>query len=237
FGSAGMNAFWETVKYARSKGLLTIADAKRGDIASTAKAYAYAFFGGYDQNQGWIDPLQKVDSITISPYLGRDSITPFLSGVASGDQGLFVLVKTSNPSAVELQELPTNDQKMVSDYAADLVNELGKPYLGKSGYTPVGAVVGALYPVDLKRYRTYMPHSLFLVPGYGSQGGTAKDIVHAFNEDGFGALINASRSILYPKATHSDSSMDEIQNHIVQAIISMNEDINGCLKSHRKLSF
>ncbi|PIO06288.1 orotidine-5'-phosphate decarboxylase [Candidatus Micrarchaeota archaeon CG08_land_8_20_14_0_20_59_11] len=194
FGIEGMRAFKKTIKYAKKKGLLVILDAKRGDIGSTASAYSRAYLGGKEA-------AFPVDAITINPYLGADGILPFLEHCKAHGKGVFILVKTSNPSARELQDQRLESGVPVSEHLAAMVRKWGLELGGTLGYSSVGAVVGATYPEDAKKLRKIMPRAIFLVPGYGAQGGTAGDMRHFFNEDGHGAIVNASRSIIYAYRT------------------------------------
>ena len=184
-GPLGMKVFEATCACARKHGLVVIADVKRGDIGSTATAYAETFLGG---------PYQS-DSVTVNPYLGSDSLKPFIDKCESG-YGLFVLVRTSNKSAIDFQDLETANGK-VYEIVGDKVAALGEQWIGEMGYSSVGAVVGATWPGELEALRKRLPAVPFLVPGYGAQGGTAKDIVSAFDADGNGAVVNSSRGILF----------------------------------------
>lgn len=197
YGVYGLQAFLDTVSYSKKKGLLVIADGKRNDIGSTVQAYSSAYLG-----RTFVDTIESVpvfdtDALTVNAYLGFDGIEPFLQDCSKYDKGIFVLVKTSNKSSGQLQDIDTKDGKKNYEIMAELVNEWGISLVGKSGYSSVGAVVGATYPEELKYLRKVMKKSYLLVPGYGTQGGTAEGVVNAFNSDGLGALINASRSILY----------------------------------------
>ncbi len=186
-GWEGMKVFFEVCDYAQKKGLIVIADGKRNDIGSTCEAYAEAYLG----------KDKPIDALTVSPYLGSDGIKPFSDLCAKNNRGIYVLVKTSNPSSGELQDLPTGDEA-VHEYLAQLVEGWASMALGeKSNLSSIGAVVGATYPEELKYLRTIMPHVPFLIPGYGSQGGTAQDCKPGFLGDGSGAIVNAARSILY----------------------------------------
>ena len=191
-GMPGLRAFASIVRAAREQGLLVIGDVKRGDIGSTAAAYAQAFLEpGGDL---------ECDAITINPYLGADSLQPFVDVAAAHGKGLYVLVRTSNPGGADLQELVSSD-KRIFQHTAALVRSLGAPHVSEAtGLSCVGAVVGATTPEALQALRGEMPDTPFLVPGYGAQGGTAADVVPAFRADGSGAVVNASRSINYPKA-------------------------------------
>jgi orotidine-5'-phosphate decarboxylase len=230
FGAAGVAAFWDAVTYAQSKGLLVIADAKRGDIGTTAAAYAEAFFGG---GGDWRTGLPAADSLTVNPYLGTDGLRPFLKP----GRGLFILVKTSNPSSGEFQDQALGGEGSLAGAVARLVDELGGSSIGESGYSDVGAVVGATYPTEAEQYRKLMPRALFLVPGYGAQGGTAADVVPCFNLDGLGALVSASRSVIY--AFDAAKANDEIgfMMATAEAAERMNADINGALQAAGKLAW
>ena len=237
-GYHGVEAFWETVKYARSKGLLVIADAKRGDIGSTAEAYAAAFFGHPNPLESWEDPELWADSLTVNPYLGSDGLLPFVARCKQRGTGLFILVKTSNPSSGELQDQPLFSGETLSQQVAKLVDQLGIGLTGTRGYSAVGAVVGATYPEDLALFRREMPHALILVPGYGAQGGKGTDVVHAFGDDGFGALVSASRSVIFAhEKLGPDPAPSAVGQAVALALEAMNADINGELKRAGKLAW
>src|SRR3984957_16122490 len=185
-GLEGMRALVELLKLARSLGLVTIADAKRGDIGTTSAAYAEAFLGDGDF---------ACDAITVNPYLGSDALAPFVARVRAG-RGVFVLVKTSNPSSGEFQDLEA-PHRPLWEAVAERVHGWGSDFVGADGLTPVGAVVGATYPDHARRARELMPDSVVLVPGYGAQGASAEDAVVTARADGLGAIVNASRSLMY----------------------------------------
>jgi orotidine-5'-phosphate decarboxylase len=185
-GLEGMRAFCEVVKLARKLGLITIADAKRGDIATTSAAYAEAFLGDGDF---------ACDAVTVNPYQGSDTLMPFLVKVKHG-RGVFVLVKTSNPSSGEFQDLNAPSRPIWESVAAR-VSGWGSDFIGSSGLSPVGAVVGATYPTQARRARELMPAATILVPGFGAQGGTAADAIASARADGTGFIVNASRSLMY----------------------------------------
>ncbi|MBI3618455.1 orotidine-5'-phosphate decarboxylase [Candidatus Peregrinibacteria bacterium] len=186
-GWQGMKVFWETCTYAKERNLIVIADGKRNDIGSTCEAYAEAYL--YEGS--------PVDALTVTPYLGSDGVAPFIERCVKNDKGIFVLVKTSNKSSGELQDLPVGDE-VVHEHLAQLVESWGAQHLGKeTSLSCVGAVVGATYPEEMKYLRTLMPHIPFLIPGYGAQGGTAQDVKYGFIRHGTGAIVNASRSIIY----------------------------------------
>ena len=190
-GLEGMRAFVEVVKLARSLGLITIADAKRGDIGTTSAAYAEAFLGDGDFS---------CDAVTINPYQGSDAAMPFVAKVREG-RGVFVLVKTSNPSSGEFQDLAVHDKagskRPLWETVAMRVNGWGGDFVGASGLSSVGAVVGATYPDHARRARELMPAATILVPGYGTQGGSAQDAIASARADGSGIIVNASRSLMY----------------------------------------
>lgn len=196
YGIEGVRAFEETVSYAKLKGLLVIADGKRNDIGSTSEAYANAFLGETFVTQNKSFTAFKSDALTVNPYLGVDGIKPFTDICKRTGNGIFVLVKTSNPSSVEIQDLVVSDGRTIYENVADLVKEWGSELMGKCGYSSVGAVVGATFPENAVKLRERMPNTYFLVPGYGAQGGSAKDLAVYFNKDGLGAIINSSRSFM-----------------------------------------
>ena len=232
FGIEGMKAFKETCKYAKEKGMIVIADAKRGDIGSTAKGYSNAYLGQTPIAEEKISVFYNIDFITVNPYLGVDSIKPFVEDCAEYEKGIFVLVKTSNPSSRELQDLKLENGETVYEHVANLVEEWGEELRGKYGYSSVSAVVGATYPQQLKEIREKAPHTYFLIPGYGAQGGKADDIALGFDENGLGGIVNASRSLMcayksdkwkekfnekeYGKATRTEAlEMREILNNAI----------------------
>lgn len=183
FGIYGMKAFEETCKYAKEKGMIVIADMKRGDIGTTAKAYSNASIG--KTKIGEINhSIYDVEFVTVNPYLGTDGVIPFIEDCKEYGKGIFVLVKTSNKSSGELQDLVTEDGEKIYIKVAKLVNEWGKELIGKYGYSSISSVVGATYPKQLEELRKIMPHSYFLIPGYGAQGGKAEDIALGFDDKG-----------------------------------------------------
>ena len=187
-GPAGMQALCDTIVCARERGLLVIADGKRNDIGSTAEAYADGWFGA--------ESVWKADALTVSPYLGGDSLDPFVAACEQRGASIFVLVKTSNPGGGQFQDLMA-DGVPVYRHVAEHVEKLAARTAGASGYGSIGAVVGATYPAQLAELRAAMPHAWLLVPGYGSQGATARDVAAAFDANGLGALINNSRGIIF----------------------------------------
>lgn len=193
-GWQGMRALEETIRYAKEKGLFVIADVKRGDIGSTAEAYSEAWIGKTRVGQS-DSAAFDADCLTINGYMGSDSIVPFLDTCKTEDKCLFALIKTSNPSSGELQDMVAGD-RVVYQVMGDLVQRLDREDTGRYGYSRAGAVVGATYPSELRGLRKRLEHTFFLVPGYGAQGGTAQDVQNAFDKFGRGAVVNASRSIM-----------------------------------------
>ncbi len=200
-GPAGMAALADIIRYAQDQGLLVILDAKRNDIGSTAEAYARGMLGRGASAWG-------ADALTVSPYLGEDSLTPFVEVAKERGAGLFILVKTSNPGGGMLQDLvvsagglrPPLAGERVYNRVAELVERMSADTTGESGYGLAGAVVGATYPEQLVELRAAMPHTWFLVPGFGSQGGSSQDVAPAFDANGLGAVINNSRGIIFAHA-------------------------------------
>lgn len=195
YGIAGMRCLAETIVHARAKGIPVIIDAKRGDIGSTAEHYQQAYLGEAPGLGGAAIPGMGGDWLTINGYLGSDGVTPFLDKEPGGT-GVFVLVKTSNQSSGELQDLPLTGRGPVMEAMASLVAGWGAQRIGECGLSDVGAVVGATYPAQAKRLRELMPDTLFLVPGYGAQGGSASDALAGVRSDGRGVIVNSSRGII-----------------------------------------
>ncbi len=216
----GLAAMWQVIAYANEHALPVILDAKRNDISSTAEAYARACFGRH-----WQGAVGRSDAVTVNPYPGSDGVEPFLQVADEVGGGVFVLVKTSNPSSGELQDLKT-EHGAVYRTVAGLVNEWGAGRVAECGYSSVGAVVGATYPEQLAELRKLMPQSIFLVPGYGAQGGGAGDVAAAFDRDGLGAVVNSSRGIIY---AYRESGRD-YQQAAAEAARAMRDDLNSVLK-------
>ena len=225
YGVAGMKAYEETLKYAAEKDLVVIADAKRNDIGSTASCYAKTFLGETEVNGNKFKPFPS-DYVTVNGYLGTDGIAPFVEQCEKNDKGIFVLVKTSNPSSGELQNLVLENGKPVYEYMGGLVEKWGESTIGKYGYSAVGAVVGATHPTEAKRLREVLPHTFFLIPGYGAQGGNAEMLKNCFAENGLGGVVNNSRGILcaYKKlgGTYYEAAR--------AACLTMKEDLCSVLK-------
>ncbi|MBP5601080.1 MAG: orotidine-5'-phosphate decarboxylase [Lachnospiraceae bacterium] len=226
FGIEGLIAFKETVDYCKKKGLLVIGDIKRGDIGSTSEAYAIGHLSGVEINGKKQEGFNE-DFATVNPYLGIDGIKPFMDVCQKEKKGIFVLVKTSNPSSGEFQDRII-DGKPLYEHVAMKVSEWGESLMGDS-YSYVGAVVGATYPEMGKALRSVMPKAYILVPGYGAQGGTADGLRPFFNEDGLGAIVNSSRGIIaaYQNEKYSKFGEAGYADAARQAVIDMREDINS----------
>lgn len=194
YGWQGVKTLAETMEYARQKGMFVITDGKRNDIGTTMEAYATGHLGKVSVNGDMITPFSG-DALTVNGYLGSDGINPLLKICAEEDKGIFVLVKTSNPSSGELQDREM-DGATVYEIMGQKCEAWGEALPGKYGYSGVGAVVGATYPKQLEQLRAALPHTFFLVPGYGAQGGGAKDVSYAFDQNGMGAIVNSSRGIM-----------------------------------------
>ena len=221
-GWQGMEMLERTIAYAKEKGLFVIADIKRGDIGSTATAYAEGWLSGAPI-EGQLFKSFDADCVTLNGYMGSDSIKPFLEAAKEEDKCAFVLVKTSNPGSGELQDIVAGD-RLVYQVMGDLNERIAKGTEGKYGYTMAGAVTGATYPSDIRALRKRLEHTFFLVPGYGAQGGTAEDVQYAFDKYGHGAIVNSSRGIMCAwKKTGGDGH--DFKEAARAAAISMRDDI------------
>ncbi len=228
FGVEGLIAFQKTVNYCREKGLVVIGDIKRGDIGSTSEAYAAAHLGKVKVGSRQYAAFDE-DFATVNPYMGSDSVTPFLNVCRTENKGIFVLVKTSNPSSGEFQDR-LMDGRPLYELVGEKVAEWGSACMGSS-YSQVGAVVGATYPEQGKVLRKLMPKAYILVPGYGAQGGRGADLVHFFNEDGLGAIVNSSRGIIaaWQQEKYAVFGAAHYAEASRQAVLDMREDIAGAL--------
>ncbi len=195
YGWQGMRALAQTIAYAKEKGMFVMTDGKRNDIGPTMTAYATAHLGSVAVGETVAQPFDA-DALTVNGYLGTDGIAPLLQVCRDGDKGIFVLVKTSNPSSGELQDKKLEDGTTVYEAMGEMCEHWGEQLPGKYGYSGVGAVVGATYPAQLVEMRKKLPHTFFLVPGYGAQGGAAADVKCGFDENGLGAIVNSSRGIM-----------------------------------------
>ncbi len=228
YGIPGLVAFERTVRYCREKGLVVIADVKRGDIGSTSAAYADAHLGSVIVGGKIYKPFDA-DFATVNPYLGSDGIKPFVDVCDKEKKGIFVLVKTSNPSSGEYQDRLI-DGRPLYEHVAENIAALASEHMGSS-YSYIGAVVGATYPEQGRILRKLMPKSYILVPGYGAQGGKGADLVHFFNEDGLGAIINSSRGIIgaYQNEKYAQYGEEGFADAALAAVKDMKEDIAQAL--------
>lgn len=228
FGIPGLAAFKKTVDYCKEKGLIVIGDIKRGDIGSTSKAYAVGHLGKVSVGSKSCSGFDE-DFVTVNPYLGTDGVKPFVDVCKEENKGIFVLVKTSNPSSGEFQDRLI-DNTPLYELVARKVVEWGEECMGDT-YSNVGCVIGATYPEMGKVLRKLMPKTYILVPGYGAQGGTAKDLVHYFNGDGLGAIVNSSRGIIaaYKQEKYQKFGSENYAEASRQAVIDMRDDINSVL--------
>lgn len=225
YGPEGVSALHATAGHARGAGLIVLMDGKRNDIGSTAEAYARAYLGKVPVGDHF-EPSWDVDALTVNPYLGIDGITPFVKVATREGKGIFVLVRTSNASAREFQDLVA-DGRPIYRHVAERLATWASPHRGASGYSLVGAVVGATYPAELAELREALPGVPFLVPGYGTQGGSASDVAPAFDDEGLGALVNSSRGITfaYRKPSAIARFGDDWRAAIAQAVQDMADDL------------
>mgnify|MGYP001264855534 CR=1 FL=1 len=227
YGIEGMRSFCDTINYARSKGLSVIADAKRGDIGSTAKCYSAAYLGRA-KLQGKELPAFESDFVTVNAYLGSDGIKPFLEDVGRCNKGIFILVKTSNPASGELQDRRFEDGRTLYEAMGDYVIEWGKPFIGRYDYSAVGAVVGCTHRRQAESLRKRLKGVFFLIPGYGAQGGKAEDIAVCFDEQGRGGIVNSSRAIL---TAHQGAFKGlDFANAAREAALIMREELSKAIK-------
>ncbi|MBR1893200.1 MAG: orotidine-5'-phosphate decarboxylase [Lachnospiraceae bacterium] len=228
FGVPGLVAYKKTVDYCHEKGLLVIGDVKRGDIGSTSASYAKAHIGKIKVGSKEYEPFAE-DFCTVNPYLGSDGIDPFVEVCNENDRGIFILVKTSNPSSGEFQDRLI-DGKPLYEHVADKVNEWGASSMD-GDYSNVGCVVGATYPEMGAALRKLMPHAYILVPGYGAQGGKGKDLVNFFNKDGLGAIVNSSRGIIaaYKNEQYASFGEENFADASRKAVEDMIKDIREAL--------
>jgi orotidine-5'-phosphate decarboxylase len=230
YGPEGFRALLETAKYAKAKGLLVLIDGKRNDIGSTAEAYANIYLGKVDLF-GEAVTVFDADALTVTPYLGVDGVKPFIEECKKYGKGIFILVKTSNKSAGDLQDRKVDNCDMFNyELMASFVESWGADEVGESGYSSVGAVVGATYPKEAERLRKLMPRTIFLVPGYGAQGAGAADCKPCFNKDGTGAIINNSRGIIFAYEKRPEFGAEKYAEAARAAVEEMKRDIVAMLK-------
>lgn len=230
FGIEGLKAFEKTVSYCQEKGLVVIGDIKRGDIGSTSEAYAVGHLGKVQVGSHSYSGFHE-DFVTVNPYLGSDGVKPFMKICKEEKKGLFILVKTSNPSSGEFQDRLV-DGRPLYELVGEQVAAWGEELMGDT-YSYVGAVVGATYPEMGKTLRKIMPKSFILVPGYGAQGGKGTDLVHFFNDDGLGAIVNSSRGIIaaYKQEKYASFGAENYAEASRQAVLDMQADIQGALEA------
>lgn len=227
-GVPGIKSFFDTVKYAKEKGFLVIADGKRNDILSTASCYAKAYLGekSFDETKNLSGFY--ADALTVNPYLGFDGIKPFVDECEKNGKGIFILVRTSNPSAVDFQDIKTESGEPLYIKVAEKVFEWGKGIMGENKYSSVGAVVGATWPEQASELRKTMPHTIILVPGYGAQGGKGDSAAKSFDKDGRGAIVNASRSLMcaYKK---NEFAHEDFEEATYKEALRMKDDLNSAI--------
>jgi orotidine-5'-phosphate decarboxylase len=222
YHAEGVEAYFSLIAEAKAKGLLVIGDVKRGDIGATSEAYAAGHLLPIAADGGGAD-AQTPDAITINPMLGLDTVEPFADVAASAGKGLFVLVRTSNPGSADFQDVALADGRTWSEALADRLNGLAGRFVGQRGYSAIGAVVGATQPHTMASLRRRLPSSVFLLPGYGTQGATAEMTRAAFDENGLGAIVSASRSVLYPQA----AAGEDWKSAVGRAAREMKQELEG----------
>ena len=231
FGIEGLKAYKKTIDYCKSKDLVVIGDIKRGDIGSTSAAYAVGHLGKVQVGSKCYVPFDE-DFATVNPYLGSDGVKPFIEVCKEENKGLFILVKTSNPSSGEFQDQLVNGRPLY-ELVGEKVAQWGEEHVGQSGYSYIGAVVGATYPEMGATLRKLMPKTFILVPGYGAKGGKGKDLVNFFNEDGLGAIVNSSRGIIaaYKQEKYAKFGAENFGDASRAAVEDMVADISGALNA------
>lgn len=233
YGIEALKTMLLTIRYAQKKGMLVISDAKRNDIGSTATAYAEGILGNTDLLLGENMPMTGSDAVTVNPYLGIDGVKPFIDVAKRDGKGVFCLVRTSNPSAGDFQDLKLGDGRMVYEAVAAKVNEWGEELIGEEGFSSLGAVVGATWPEQAVQLRKAMPKAIILVPGYGAQGASADDAVASFTADGKGSIVNASRSIMTAWKKNSDLKPEEFATAARLEAEDMKNKLNAALKNRK----
>lgn len=232
YGWHGVKTLYKTIEYAKKKGMFVIVDAKRNDIGATMEAYTNAYLGSADVDGAAFEGF-GADALTVNGYLGTDGIAPLTEACKKNDKGIFVLVKTSNKSSGELQDRILDDGKTVYETMGEMCEKWGEETVGEYGYSAVGAVVGATYPEQLAEMREKLPHTFFLVPGYGAQGGGAEGVAKAFDENGLGAIVNSSRAVMcaYKK---EECDPRDFAGAARRECIRMRDDITGFVAALRK---
>ncbi len=234
YGIEGMKAFEETCKYAKKQGMIVVADIKRGDIGTTAQSYSDAFLGRSKIGKKE-EAIFDVDFVTLNPYMGIDSIKPFIEDCKKYNKGVFILAKTSNPSSKDMQDLKLETGEKVFEKVAKLIETWGKDQIGEYGYSSISAVVGATHREELKDIRKLAPHTFFLIPGYGAQGGKAEDIALGFDKNGIGGIVNASRSLINAYSSEmwkQKFTEDEFEKATRSEALRMKEELNQAIRDH-----
>lgn len=234
YGIEGIKVLKQMIDYCKEKGMIVMVDAKRGDIGSTSRGYSNAYLGK-NEIDGKKIGIFDTDFLTVNPYMGTDCVSPFVEDCKEYNKGIFVLVKTSNKSSGEIQDLTTTDGERIYEKVGKLVEKWGEELIGENGYSSVAAVVGATYPTQLKELRQLMPHTFFLIPGYGAQGGKAEDIALAFDKNGLGGIINASRSLMcaYKSDRWKDKYTEEQYGEATRAeAIRMRDELNSAINKN-----
>lgn len=233
YGLEGMKVFEYTCNYAKQKEMIVIADIKRGDIGTTAQSYSNAFLGETQVGE-FSSKIYDVDFVTINPYMGIDSVKPFIDDCKKYGKGVFVLAKTSNPSSGELQDLMLDTKETIYCHVANLIEKWGEDLRGEYGYSSISAVVGATYPEQLKELRNIAKHTYFLIPGYGAQGGKSEDIALGFDSNGLGGLVNASRSLMCAYKSDRWNNLfkeEEYAKATREEAIRMRDELNGAINN------
>lgn len=228
FGSAGVDAMQKTIIHAKRKGLFTIVDGKRNDIGPSMQAYSDAYLGSVELLNGELFKPFDCDAITVNPYLGSDGVLPVVENCEKFDKCAFVLVKTSNPSSSELQNLMLATNELIYEKVAEMCEQLSNFKNSTYGYSKIGVVVGATHPEELKKLRRLLPHTFFLVPGFGAQGATAANVKFAFNSNKTGAIVNSSRAIL-GAAQNEQCPEADFAKAAKRAVLTMKNSINAAL--------
>lgn len=234
YGIEGIKVLKQMIDYCKEKGMIVMVDAKRGDIGSTSRGYSNAYLGK-NEIDGEKIGIFDTDFLTVNPYMGTDCVSPFVEDCKEYNKGIFILVKTSNKSSGEIQDLITTDGEKIYEKVGKLVEKWGEELIGEHGYSSVAAVVGATYPTQLKELRQLMPHTFFLIPGYGAQGGKAEDIALAFDKNGLGGIINASRSLMcaYKSDRWKDKYTEEQYAEATRAeALRMRDELNSAINKN-----
>lgn len=228
WGAPGWHALAAGIRYARRRDLLVVVDAKRGDIGTTAQAYAGAFLGGASAYGRQFPPPFPADALTVNPLLGKDALAPLVDAALANGRGLFILVKTSNPGSADIQDRLLSGGGTVTGAVAQLVAELASAQVGDGGYSPVGAVVGATFPAAIVELRQRLPQSYFLLPGYGAQGGSAAGLRAAFDDRGLGAVVSSSRGVTYTYGP-ATATPDQVRCSIARAAREFRDEVNAAI--------